>query len=174
MKKYYIIAGVGAFIIGLGLIVAILRGVSAWFDVNRLVFKKPVEVTFNKPVSVEERKVEVAQVVQVMQTIPHPDDLETDIELAIYEKWGIADYKVAIAIAKSESGLKNEAFNVNTNGSIDVSIFQINSVHFKKEGCSLEEVTTVQGNIDCAYSLWLEQSWNPWVVFQTGAFKNKL
>lgn len=174
-KKTYTIAGILMLIIIAGLTVTILRGISAWFDRNTLQFNQMVEVKFNKPIEVKERQIEVAQVVKVMETIPHPEDLETDTEKYIYEVFGIEDYKIALAIARSESGLREDAINAyNTNGTIDVGIFQINSVHFSKEGCSLKEVATMQGNVDCAYSIYKQSGWNPWVVFQTGAFKNKL
>ena len=52
-KKTYIAGGIAFFFLIAGLSVAILRGANAWFEVNRLVFKRPVEVTLNKPISVE-------------------------------------------------------------------------------------------------------------------------
>lgn len=174
-KKTYALAAILMLIMIAGLTTAILRGITAWFDRNTLEFNKVVEVKFNKPIEVKERQIEVSQVVKVMETIPHPDDLETDVEKYIYEVFGIEDYKIALAIARSESGLREDALNTyNSNGTIDVGIFQINSVHFTKDGCSLKEVATMKGNVDCAYQIYQASGWTPWVVFNNGAFKDKL
>lgn len=97
----------------------------------------------------------------------------TDVETLILEKWGPYEAKVAIAVARTESGLNPEALHYNTNGTYDVGVFQINSIHWEKCG-GLKTLLDVQGNIDCAYNIWSEQGWNPWVVFNTGAFKSSL
>lgn len=152
-----------------------LMAADNWFNVNELVFNKPVTIVFKSPLEVKRREIGISEVIRVMETIPHPDDLETDTEKYIYEVFGIEDYKIALAIAKSESGLREDAINAyNTNGTVGVGIFQINSIHFTKEGCSLKEVATMKGNVDCAKQIYDASGWGPWVVFQTGAFKNKL
>lgn len=163
-----------AFIITLGITYAILRAVNRWFDRYELVFNKPVSVTIKRPIEIKERQVEVKEIVRVINEIPHPADLKTDTEKYIYEVFGIEDYKVAIAVFRAESGLREDAINVNTNGSVDVGVAQINSVHFKKEGCSLKEVATMKGNIDCAYKIYKASGWSPWVVFQKGTFLSNL
>ena len=172
--KVYLLAGIGAFIIALGLASAILRAVNDWYATHELVFNKIVNLELKKPFEIHEREVEVKEIIKVIGEIPNPVDLETDTEKYIYEVFGIEDYKIAIAIAKSESGLREGAFNINSNGTIDVGIFQINSVHFNKEFCTLKDVSTIKGNIDCAYELYKASGWNPWVVFSNGAFIDKL
>ena len=152
---------------------AILGAVSGWFDTHTIKYNKVLEVIVRKPIEITERKAEVREIIKVINEIPNPVDLKTDTEKYIYEVFGIENYKLAIAIARAESGLREEAFNVNTNGSIDIGVFQINSVHFKKAGCSLKEVSTVKGNVDCAYSIFKTSGFNPWVAWKTGSFKNK-
>lgn len=173
-KKTWLLALIGVFIIACGLMYAILKGVNTWFGTHELVFNKPMVVTFSKPIEIKTREVPTKEIVRVMEEIPNPKDLETDTEKYIYEKFGIEDYKIAIAIAKSESGLREGAFNINTNGTIDIGVFQINSVHFTKEFCTLKDVSTMKGNVDCAYELYKASGWNPWVAFQNGNFISKL
>jgi hypothetical protein len=172
--KYYLLADIGIVIIAAGLMYAILRAVNNWYDTHTITFNKVVNVEFKKPIEIKEREVPTKEIVRVMEEIPHPQDLQTDVEKYIYEVFGIEDYKVAIAIAKAESGLREDAININSNNTIDVGIFQINQIHFKKDGCSLKEVSTMQGNIDCAKQLYDSSGWNPWVAFKNGAFTAKL
>lgn len=172
--RTYLLGAIGLLIVGAGITYAILRGINTWFDKNELVFNKPVTITLKRPIEIKEREIEVKEIVKVIGEIPNPKDLETDVEKYIYEVFGIENYKIAIAIAKSESGLREDAIGVNTNGSVDIGIFQINSVHYKKDECQLQKIVTAKGNVDCAYSIYKASGWNPWVVFQTGAFTAKL
>jgi len=177
MPKYLaikVILGLCLVILALGLLIAIFKAISGWFDKHEVKFNQVVQIEVQSPVSIIERQVEVNQIVQVINQIPNPVDLQTDTEKYIYEKFGIENYKLAIAIFRSESGLREDAININTNGTIDVGVAQINSVHFKKPGCSLKEVATYKGNIDCAYSIYQASGWTPWTVFKTGAFIDKL
>ena len=158
------------FLLAMGLCNAGLRAVNNWFEHYRFQFNKPVVVTFKAPIEIKEREIEVREIVKVIGEIPNPVDLKTDTEKYIYEKFGIEDYKVAIAITRAESGLREDAININTNSTIDLGIFQINSVHFKKEFCTLKDVVTMKGNVDCAYEIYKASGWSPWVAFNTGAF----
>lgn len=172
--KTYLLGAIGLVIISAGLAYSILRSVNTWYSTHELVFNKPVTVEFKKPIEIKEREIEVKEIVKVIGEIPHPEDLKTDVEKYIYEVFGMENYKVAIAIAKSESGLREDAIGVNSNGSVDIGIFQINSVHYKKAECQLKDIVTIKGNVDCAYKIYQDSGWNPWVVFQTGAFTAKL
>lgn len=98
----------------------------------------------------------------------------TDIEKLICDTWGPYDCKVAIAVAKAESGLREDAWNANKNGTIDMGIFQVNSIHWSKEGCSMKEIVIAEKNIKCAHKIWENGGWSHWVVFNTGAFRSKL
>jgi hypothetical protein len=153
-KKTYFVAGVGVFVIACGLGYSILKGVNEWFDTHELVFNKIVQVEFNRPVEIKDRKVATGEIIRIIETVPAPEDLETDIEHYIYEVFGIEHYRMAIATFKCESGLREEAFHINSNNTIDVGIAQINSVNFKLEGCSLKEVVDANKNVDCAYKMW--------------------
>jgi len=167
----------------LGSFTYVLRTVNSFFDTHYLEFHRVVQVEFNKPVSIEERETEMTEVIKIIETIPHPDDLEDDVEKYIYEVFGLGSYKMAIAVSKCE-GLNHppDGFNVNTNNSIDVGYMRINSIHFKTEGCSLLEVATPKGNIDCGYKIWDRAdgeegngkgSFAPWVGYTNGCALTK-
>ena len=155
----------------------LLASASNYMVKNTLTIQKPIVVSIEtRPmVVIEERK---PLLLLSPYRITAPVVVETasmsEVERAIYEVFGIEDYKMALAIAKAESGLRVHAFHANDNGSIDLGIFQINSIHFNKAGCLMNELVTVMGNVKCAKSIYDAQGWNPWVVFQTGAFINNL
>lgn len=130
------------------------------------IIKRPV-VTDRKPLQV------LSPIVQQVVSEINYDELNS-IEKMICDKWGLYDCKVAIAIAKSESGLREQAWNANNNGTLDLGVFQVNSVHWDKDGCSMKELLDAKKNIDCAYSIYEAQGWHPWVVYQTGSFVGNL
>ena len=156
--------------------------VNGWFETHRLVFAPPVVVTLNKPVRVEERKPEV---IIEKYTLDYPEPIDTPLKKYICEKWGPFDCKTALAVFTAESGLREEAVHINNNDTIDIGVAQINTVHFKKEGCSLKEIVDAKKNVDCAYRIWDESdpdhklgdgkgSFTPWVGFWNGNFKTHL
>ena len=149
--------------------------INDWFEGHKFQFNKPVEVTLNAPIEILEREAQIKEIVKVVEELPSLDNL-TPIEDYICEKWGVFDCRVALAVSKAENGTRQpDRFHVNTNGTIDVGIFQINSVHFdNREGCSLAEIVDEYKNVDCAYQMWLEQGWTPWVAFTNGNFKSNL
>jgi len=70
----------------------------------------------------------------------------------------------AVAIFTCESNLKWNARNDwNTNGSVDIGIAQINSVH----GFTEEEMKDYVKNIQYAYELYTKQGWHPWTCART-------
>lgn len=155
----------------LTMICAIAVKVALWFDSNKVIVKSPLVVTTQKVVTVEKRVVEVINPVVVMD---YPEEVDTDIEKYICEKWGLMDCKTALAIAKAESGLKCDAININTNGTVDLGLYQLNTTHLKKGGdWTLANMGDCYKNVDLAYKLFQEQGWNPWVVYLTGAYLSK-
>jgi len=63
-----------------------------------------------------------------------------------------------IACAISESGLRPKAVNVNKNGTTDIGIFQINSVH----GMSTEDRIDIYKNIDKAFEIFKRRGFQAW------------
>lgn len=148
--------------------------VSGWFDTHQIVFNQVIDVQLNKPVEIQERKVNSQAVIQVVQEIPELEGLTDPTEHYICETFGPYDCKTAIAIARAESRMREDAVNVNTNGTVDLGIFQVNSVHFDREGCSIQELVFARQNVDCAYQIYQEQGWSPWVAFKNGNFRNHI
>ena len=76
---------------------------------------------------------------------------------------------MAAAIALAESGGNADAKNVNTNGSIDRGLWQINSVHGGQS--TFDPIANVKAAINISNN---GKSWSPWVTYTTGAFKKFL
>lgn len=76
---------------------------------------------------------------------------------------------IAAAIAMAESGGDSTATDNDSDGSTDRGLWQINSTHGSLS------TYDVNGNAKAAISISSNGSnWNPWVTFQTGAYKKFL
>jgi hypothetical protein len=171
-KKGLVILGLLLVLILAGLSWKAFKAINAFFETHYFQFNQVI--VLNKPIEIKTREVKVSDVVRVMEEQPLPENL-TPIEEYICEKFGAFECRVALAIAKSESGLREDAFNTyNTNGTLDVGIFQINSVHFNQAGCSLKEIVDPYKNVDCAFSIYEASGWNAWSAFKSGSFISKL
>jgi hypothetical protein len=148
-----------------------LQEVNNWFATHYFKFNPIIELKINKPIEIRKREIEIKQVIKEVKNLPEP---KTTLEKYICDKFGVADCKIAIAVAKAESGLGETKYHVNKDGSIDIGIFQINSVHWSKPGCSPKELFDAYKNVDCAYKIWEKQGWTPWVAYQSGSFINHL
>lgn len=101
----------------------------------------------------------------------NPDKLNT--EDYICYKFGPA-CKMALAISQAENGTRQcDRFGVNTNKTLDVGVFQINTVHLKK-GYTLNQLADCHTNIDIAYDIYKAQGWKPWVAYQNQSYKRFL
>ena len=78
--------------------------------------------------------------------------------------------KIALAVAKAESGLNPKAVNWNRNGSKDVGVFQINDKH----GWSTEERFDWEKNIRMAKDLRDRYGWTEWTAFNNQSYRNYL
>jgi hypothetical protein len=161
------------FLTGLYLLV---RVINSWFNTHTIQFNQVISITVKPPFEIKKREVKIKQVVNVLDKIKEP---ETTLEKYVFDKWGAENYKLAIAIFTAESGLREDAYNINSNGTVDYGIAQINSVNWKIKGCSLKEIAFWKGNIDCAYKLWDRAngregdgkgSWTPWTAAKNGAY----
>ena len=181
--KTKIFALLGVFILAVGLGYQSVKRVNEWFTSHELVFNQVVNLELKRPIEIKDREVATQEIIRIIETIPAPEDLETEPEKLIYKYFGLEHYRMAIAVSKCE-GLNHPAdgFNVNTNGSIDVGYMRINSVNFKLEGCSLLDVATPEGNIACGYKLWdkgdgvegnEKGNFNDWVGYWNGCALTK-
>jgi len=170
-KKFKLVLATMGLITIAMIMASLVVAVNSFFEKNRLVFHRPIEVSVFPIVKIEERKPEV--IVEKF-ILDYPDEIDTPIEKYICDKWGVYDCKTALAVAKAESGIREDAININNNNTIDYGVFQINTVHFKKPGCSMKDLVIAEKNVDCAYSIWKTQGWSPWVAFNSGSFKSHL
>ena len=100
---------------------------------------------------------------------PNAHTDKTSVESIIGKIFG-SQANIALAIAQAESGLKYDAIGKNTNGTLDVGLFQINDIH----GHSVEERLDIERNVEIAYELYERDNWTPWVAFNNGSFKKFL
>lgn len=156
----------------------LLTSINNWFKKNEFQFNKPVSITLQRPIEIVERKLTIIELAEQKDKLPEP---KTDIEKYICEKWGVYDCKIALAVAKAEGLAYDESgaiipdlFNINTNGSMDVGVFQINSIHYKKPQCKLRDMTDPIKNVDCAYSIYEGSGWGAWSAFNNGSYEKNL
>jgi hypothetical protein len=81
---------------------------------------------------------------------------------------------MALAVSQAENGTRQcDRINVNNNKSVDVGIFQLNSIHFKK-GYTLKDFADCKQNIQIAYSIFKQQGWTPWSAYNNNSYKKFL
>lgn len=112
------------------------------------------------PAKAEPRQTFVKEV-QVTPTpfIEHPTSQQEAIQQEIIKVFG-KDADDAFKILSCENkGLVPDAVNENTNGSIDVGIFQVNSIH----GVRAKWLENWKVNIQVAHQIFTEQgNWSAW------------
>jgi hypothetical protein len=97
------------------------------------------------------------------------------VEQYICEVFGNFNCQVALAIMEAESGGNPEAWNANTNGTLDVGLWQINSINWKTCDMTMSELLDPYNSTDCAKIIYDRAGgWTPWVVYNNGWFRNKL
>lgn len=90
-------------------------------------------------------------------------------ELTIEEKIAKAfpeNPTIMMAIAQAESGMNPLASHKNTNGSVDIGLFQINSIHGKDQ----LELFDVDHNLEVARQVYEKQGLGAWVAFSNGSY----
>ena len=82
-----------------------------------------------------------------------------------------SQWATAGAIAKAESSLCQDAYNSNTNGSVDRGLYQINSVHRYAVSC----LYNASCNTKAAVNIYRQRgNWTAWVAYNSGAYKQYL
>ncbi len=76
--------------------------------------------------------------------------------------------KVMLAIMRAESGCNPRSDNtgLNTNGTYDYGLFQINSVH----GHSRDILANPAKNTEIAFRIWQSQGYRAWSAYNNGAY----
>src|SRR3990167_8763827 len=101
------------------------KAVNNFFNRNYLAYHKMLTIKVTYPFTIEKRPPQ--KVVEKKIILEYPDEIDTPLEVYICEKFGTYECKTALAIAKAESGMREEAVNINANDTIDVGVFQVNS-----------------------------------------------
>ena len=120
-----------------------------------------IKVTWDKgPLVIENR---------VQAKFERPEAIVEVKELTIEEKIAKTfpeNPKIMIAVAKAESNLNPLATNRNTNGSRDIGLFMINSVH----GYDDLEMFDVDKNLAAAKKIYDKQGITAWAVVNNGSY----
>lgn len=161
----------------LGIIVVLIIftavvAVSSWFDSNRIVFES-LQVNVRMPsVRVEKRPI-ISPIVQVMYDYGNVE-VDTPIKEYVCQKFG-EDCRIALAVVQCESGWNENAYNINTNGTVDASIWMLNSIHWDRFG-GITKITDSYYATDVAHQLYTEAggTFTPWVATRTQCFVNAL
>lgn len=84
------------------------------------------------------------------------------------------DLLIAVAVAGAESGWNPTATNLNTDGSTDYGMWQINSVH--ADLLASGDWRDPFANAAMAHRVWSDAggSWAPWTTFVSGAYRFKM
>lgn len=101
----------------------------------------------------------VVKVVMAKETKPELQEI-VDYILQVFAPSGRQVQVKALACFISESGLRKDAYNFNTNGTGDYSIPQINSVHIQRFGDGFTK--DWKESIRVAYQLYQEQGFKIW------------
>lgn len=161
------------FILLAGLVFTGLYYVNRFFETNQFKFRAPIE--FHKPIWIEKRQVakhhSIVQEVYAQEPEPaYTDPTELMIFTKFSERFGEKVGHEAVAVSWAENGSRLcDRRNVNKDGSWDIGIFQINTVHLKR--FTLTQLVGCESNVEVAMQIYSEQGWNPWVAYQNGNWK---
>ena len=137
-------------------------------------FQSPIIVNFQNPTPRKFTRMQ-SPVATKAALIKQVEAEELTDEQYIRQKFGNHG-DVAVAIVKAESGLRADAVNPNnSNGTIDIGCWQVNSVHLKKKTVTIDELLDCKKATDWVYeNLYLYQGFSPWVAFNSGSYLAKL
>ena len=149
-----------------------LKQVNNFFNSYSIAFNQIVKVQFKEPMTFNKRA--ILKPVTIIKVLNYPDEIDSPIEKYICDKFGAYDCKVALAIVKVESGFNDQAFNANTNDSVDLGCWQINfPTHLKT--ISPKDALDCYKATDWAFEKYKRDgSFQAWVGFTNGNFKNHL
>jgi hypothetical protein len=145
-----------ATVVGFATLTALVYGLNAFFNNNKVVLKSPIVIV--SPISIEKR--EDLSVVIVEQKSP----------LSEWDTYLCKVFKDQCGVALTIRGKENSrgsctAWNVNTDGSIDLGYMQINSVHMTKD-ITVATLVDCKSNIDIAYAIYLKDGWTRWSTYK--------
>lgn len=84
------------------------------------------------------------------------------------------DTSTARAICMAESSGNTNATNYNTNGSTDMGLMQVNSIHADMVSGDLQSLYDPATNVRIAYAIYQSAGWRAWSTFLNGAYTKYL
>jgi hypothetical protein len=115
---------------------------------------------YNRKINMFDRGLKVyAETRREYKAPPLADETTQEAMIGVIKKVWRKDWKIGVALARCESGLRPDAVNrYNRNGSVDVGLLQVNSVH----GISEKDLLNPYANAGYAYAIYNEQGTGPW------------
>lgn len=127
----------------------------------------------SKPAQTKKRIVPQVEASEVVDT--EKEHTESDALTAIKNHFG-DEWKMAVAIATPESGMdcSKRSYQMNTNGTYDHGLFQINEIHLYKlqEGESIYDCDVNARIAKEIKDSW--QGWHAWSVYNNGSYEQYL
>lgn len=105
----------------------------------------------------------------ISKTPPSAPKQATDCSLVNTYSWNT---KIAYAICMAESRGRSDAYGVNTNGTSDGGLMQINSIH--TDLISLQDRFDPIKNVEAAYQIYQGSGWRAWSTFNNLRYKEFL
>jgi hypothetical protein len=170
LNKYIYITGISLGIITiLGILTLSVIQFNEWSQTHKLHLQNPIK-NFIK-IDPRETAAKYPLIKQAVAKEKDPAKMATEEYICyVFGK----DCKMALAVSQAENGTRQcDRFGVNTDKSIDFGVFQINTIHLKK-GWTIAQLIDCHKNIDFAYEIYTAQSWQPWVAYQNGSYKQFL
>src|SRR3990167_11423581 len=125
-----------------------------------------ISILFGIYLGINHPKREEVKVLAITPTVtpsptPTPDTKEVIDEITeVWKDEKKQDIIRAINCGYGESGLRINAININTNGTRDHSVFQVNDVHTKRYGQEFKN--DWKTNIRVAYQIFKNRGWDAW------------
>lgn len=148
--------------------------INQFFETHKFIFQSPVLVHIESPVYI------VTRVTEVLTTIVKADEHNTPLtsdQQYVCDKFG-SDCKLALAIAHAENGTGQcDRINwSNSNQSLDIGFFQINTLWVDKNKVTPSQLFDCKTNIDFAYQIYKANgnSFKDWSTYNSGAYKKYL
>lgn len=117
-------------------------------------------------------EISVAPKLQNMQIAPveQKGGCEQYLSLVSQYSWNV---NIAMAIMQAESQCNPNATNVNTNGTMDAGLFQVNDVHVPNL-IGYSERFEPSANVKAAFAVYEGSGWKAWSVYNNGKYMKYL
>ena len=146
------------------------------------IMKCEAEETWTQIQQIQEQRKEIKIDVDDAQEVESRDEASREVSLEgeadnkpfvsppsiedLIKKYFKDDYQTALAIATAESRMRTVVYHKNSNGTMDCSIFQINSIH----NPTREQCENAEENIKLAYRIYQKSGWKAWATYNSSKY----